>query len=66
MLATLLLCGGALAAVPQQAGAKKVAAGAKTAPVTPAVPFVENSYARVLADAQKRNVPIFVEAWAPW
>jgi hypothetical protein len=31
-----------------------------------ALPFVENDYAKALADAQKRNVPIFVEAWAPW
>jgi hypothetical protein len=32
----------------------------------PAVPFIENDYAKVLADAQKRNVQIFVDLWAPW
>ena len=32
----------------------------------PSVPFVENDYAKVLADARARKVPIFIEAWAPW
>jgi hypothetical protein len=63
VVAVLLLCGAALAASPQAAAAK----AAKTATVSkPAVPFVENDYAKALAGAQKRNVPIFVELWAPW
>jgi hypothetical protein len=38
---------------------------------TPAVakevlPFIDNNYSKALTDAKKRNVPIFVEAWAPW
>lgn len=28
--------------------------------------FIENDYARALREASARNVPIFVEAWAPW
>lgn len=32
----------------------------------PALPFVENDYARALAEARQRNVPLFVELWAPW
>ncbi len=32
----------------------------------PAVPFIENDYAKALADAQKRNVELFVDLWAPW
>ena len=32
----------------------------------PAVPFIENDYARALAEAQKRNVQLFVDLWAPW
>jgi thioredoxin-like negative regulator of GroEL len=28
--------------------------------------FVENDYARALADARARNIPLFVDAWAPW
>lgn len=31
-----------------------------------AVPFIENDYAGALADAQKRNVQLFVDLWAPW
>jgi hypothetical protein len=30
------------------------------------LPFIENDYAKALAEAKKRNVPIFVDAWAPW
>jgi hypothetical protein len=30
------------------------------------VPFVEDGYAQALADAQKRDVLLFVDAWAPW
>ncbi len=47
-------------AVPPQKPAGK---GAATAP---ALPFVEDDYARALADAQHRKVPLFIEAWAPW
>jgi hypothetical protein len=31
-----------------------------------ALPFVEDDYARALAEAKARAVPLFVEAWAPW
>jgi hypothetical protein len=30
------------------------------------VPFVQDDYARALADARARGVPLFIEAWAPW
>jgi tetratricopeptide (TPR) repeat protein/thiol-disulfide isomerase/thioredoxin len=30
------------------------------------VVFVENDYARALAEARSRGVPLFVDAWAPW
>ena len=30
------------------------------------LPFVENDYVRARELARKKNVPIFVEAWAPW
>jgi hypothetical protein len=30
------------------------------------LPFVEDDYARALEQARARNVPIFLEAWAPW
>jgi hypothetical protein len=30
------------------------------------LPFIDNDYAKALAQAKKKNVPIFVEAWALW
>ena len=30
------------------------------------LPFIEDDYGRALAEARARDVPIFVEAWAPW
>jgi hypothetical protein len=30
------------------------------------LPFVEDDYAKAVARAKAKNVPIFVEAWAPW
>jgi len=30
------------------------------------LPFIEDDYAKAVARAQAKNVPIFVEAWAPW
>jgi hypothetical protein len=31
-----------------------------------ALPFVENDYAQALVLARDRNLPLFVEVWAPW
>jgi len=28
--------------------------------------FIENDYAQALAQARQRNLPLFVEVWAPW
>jgi hypothetical protein len=30
------------------------------------LPFIENDYVKAMARARARNVPVFVEAWAPW
>ncbi|HEX9688761.1 MAG TPA: hypothetical protein VGB47_06805 [Thermoanaerobaculia bacterium] len=30
------------------------------------LPWVEDDYSKALARARTKNVPIFVEAWAPW
>jgi hypothetical protein len=32
----------------------------------PVLPFIADDYARALADARARDVPLFVESWAPW
>jgi hypothetical protein len=31
-----------------------------------ALPFIEDDYTKAVARAQAKNVPVFVEAWAPW
>jgi hypothetical protein len=31
-----------------------------------ALPFIEDDYAKAVARAKTKDVPIFVEAWAPW
>ena len=30
------------------------------------LPFIENDYSKALTRAKTRNVPLFVDAWAPW
>jgi hypothetical protein len=30
------------------------------------LPFIENDYAKAVARARAKNVPLFVEVWAPW
>lgn len=41
-------------------------AAAPAAASSAVVPFIEDDYGRALAEARARNVPMFVEAWAPW
>ena len=42
-------------------GASVMASGQKAS-----LPFVEDDYAQVLAQARTQNLPLFVEIWAPW
>jgi hypothetical protein len=30
------------------------------------VPFIDDDYGKALAEAKAKNVPLFIEAWAPW
>lgn len=30
------------------------------------LPFIDDDYARALAEARARKLPLFIEAWAPW
>jgi hypothetical protein len=30
------------------------------------LPFIDNDYSKALARAKTKNVPLFVDAWAPW
>lgn len=62
----LLLAGPALAA-PRPAPPPAKAAPAKAKASAPkSLPFVEDDYARALAQARARNVPLVVDVWAPW
>jgi hypothetical protein len=31
-----------------------------------AVPFIDDDYKRALSEAHARDLPLFIEAWAPW
>jgi hypothetical protein len=41
------------------------AAGA-TATARRVFPFIADDYARAVAEARARKVPLFIESWAPW
>ena len=30
------------------------------------LPFIDDDYSKAVAHAKAKNVPLFVEAWAPW
>jgi hypothetical protein len=36
------------------------------APHGATLPFIDDDYPRALAEARAQNVPLFIEAWAPW
>ncbi len=41
-------------------------ASAAIASAKEVLPFVENDYAKAVARARSKDLPIFVDAWAPW
>jgi hypothetical protein len=36
------------------------------AATTTGLPWINDNYAKALAEAKQRKLPIFVECWAPW
>ncbi len=30
------------------------------------LPFIENDYAKAVARAKEKSLPLFIDAWAPW
>jgi hypothetical protein len=30
------------------------------------LPFIQDDYAKALAEAKARKLPLFIESWAPW
>jgi hypothetical protein len=41
-------------------------AAAAPARAKDALPFIENDYAAAIAQGKARDLPVFVDAWAPW
>jgi len=35
-------------------------------PAGPVLPFIADDFPAALAEAQERDLPIFVDSWAPW
>ncbi len=62
-LAAVLL---AVACQRESAAPRQTEIAKAPAKASPVLPFIEDDYARALAEAKQRNVPLFVEAWAPW
>ena len=58
----------ALVLVPSVAGAPATRAKRPAAKVAPrhVLPFIADDYAKALAQAKARKLPIFIESWAPW
>jgi hypothetical protein len=46
-------------------GAVALAGGAERDDMRP-LPFQSDDYSRALAEARTRDLPLFIEAWAPW
>ncbi len=68
-LIALLAVAAALPAAQQPAAAPAAPADFQAQiahPGKPAVPFIENDYAAARAEAERRNVPLFIDMWAPW
>jgi hypothetical protein len=42
-----------------------LAAAALTASAA-GLPWIQDNYPKALAEAKQRNLPMFVEVWAPW
>ena len=59
------VAGGPLSAA-RVASASVSAAPGTVARSASTVTFIEDDYPRALAEAKAQNVPIFVDAWAPW
>jgi hypothetical protein len=59
---SLIRAGLALAVLAGPAAAR----AAETTGDKPALPFIDDDYTRALAEARSRDLPLFIEAWAPW
>jgi hypothetical protein len=55
----------ALSAAPA-APAAPAAAATSTSTAKSVLPWIADDYTAAAAEAKRRGVPLFVEAWAPW
>ncbi len=58
-----------LVAVPVGASCAAAAAAPSATPKQAAhsvLPFIDDDLPRALAEAKRRDLPLFVESWAPW
>ncbi|WNZ61689.1 thioredoxin family protein [Myxococcus sp. MxC21-1] len=62
LLAACLLLSGLVACTAANTNAPAAAASHAKGPL----PFIEDDYARALAEAQAKGLPLFVDVWAPW
>jgi hypothetical protein len=53
-------------AVPLVAAADVTRSPVAAAPAKQVLPFIEDDYARAVAEAKRRKLPLFVDGWAPW
>lgn len=54
------------ACAPRPAEETAPPAGETPPPAGPVLPFIADDYPAALAEARQRDLPIFVESWAPW
>lgn len=64
-LVGLGLCGGPAAGAAGATTAPRVSTSGPRAPAK-VLPFIEDDYNRAIAEAKSRQVPLFIESWAPW
>lgn len=62
--AAALLAASSGGAVP--AASRPASAPAARAASRAVLPWIEDDYARAIAEGKRRGLPVFVEAWAPW
>jgi hypothetical protein len=55
-----------LAAVTIQAACTKSPDTERTSSTAPVLEFIEDDYEAALAAARARDLPLFIESWAPW
>jgi hypothetical protein len=51
---------------PSEKAPERPAPRAKAPATTPVLPFLADDYDGALAEARARDLPLFVESWAPW